>query len=119
MTRALLFFGALALGGCSAGTKTVAIDNAAAAKQAVGKRVRIEGMARNAKLAAVVVHGDLIVYCLDHDSWPADLDGKKVAAQGTLEYTGEFQAKTSPSGEVSQGTGGKVFVLRTSDVRSL
>jgi hypothetical protein len=100
-----------------AASQPIAIDSAQAAKKAVGKPVRVEGTARNAKLSAVVVRGDLLVYCLDRDSWPADRDGKKVAVTGTLEYTTEFQAQVSPSGEVSQGTEGGVFVLRTSQVQ--
>ena len=129
MTRILAAAALFALAGCSTGSTgtkgggeaqamaATSIDSPAAAKQAVGKRVRIEGTARNAKLGAVVVKGDLLVYCLDRDSWPDAVDGKAVAVEGTLEYTKDFQAQVSPAGEVSQGTSGGVFALRKSEQR--
>lgn len=73
---------------------------------------RIEGVARNAKLAAVVLAGDRTIYCLERESWPEDIDGKRVVVQGVVESTDEFQARRSPSGEISQGTEGSVLVIR-------
>jgi hypothetical protein len=73
---------------------------------------RIEGVARNAKLAAALVAGERVIYCLERESWPEDIDGKRVVVQGVVESTDEFQAKRSPSGEISQGTEGSVLVIR-------
>src|SRR5262245_2146929 len=66
----------------------VAVTDEASAKAAVGKVVRVEGTAENAKLAAVVAIGDFEVYCWDRkDGW--DDTGGKVAVEGMLEYTDE------------------------------
>lgn len=92
--------------------QVIDVDRAEAAKRAIGQRVRIEGTARNAKLSAAVV-SDLVVYCLDRESWAADVAGKKVTIQGMIEYTREFQARVSPEGEIGAGTNDAVFVLRT------
>jgi hypothetical protein len=82
------------------------------AKAAVGKPVRVEGSAENAKLSAVVSAPDLLVYCLDLSSWPADLAGKRVIATGTLEYTEKFASTVSPDGLHSAGTDGGVYAIR-------
>lgn len=77
-----------------------------------GEVERVEGVARNAKLAAVVVAGDRVIYCLERESWPEDIDGKRVAVRGVVESTDEFQARRGPNGEISQGTEGSVLVIR-------
>lgn len=105
--------------GAAAGTgqaEAVVVGDAAAAKAAVGKRVRVSGTAGNAKLGAVVRGSGVMVYCLDRPEWPGDRDGQTVTVEGTLEYTSEFMAKTDPSGAISAGTGGPVYVLRKSDL---
>ena len=89
----------------------VVIDSAGALAN-LGKQVTVEGIARNAKIAAAVVAADLVVYCLGHASWPGGLSGKPVIAHGTLERTDEFAAKRGPGGEISAGTDGPVWVLR-------
>ncbi|WP_428265735.1 hypothetical protein [Haliangium sp.] len=94
----------------------VRVTDATAAKTAIGARVELTGTARNAKLAPVVIVDDLVVYCLDRESWPAALSGKQVTVRGTLVFTEEFQAKTSPTGEISQGTDGGVYALRVSEL---
>lgn len=94
----------------------VVIADAAAARAALGRRVQLEGTARNAKLSAVVVRGDLLVYLLDRDSWPDERDGATVTVRGVLEETNEFMATRGPDGAISTGTDGPVFVLRRSEV---
>jgi hypothetical protein len=93
------------------------VDQAEAAR---GQQVSVEGLARNAKLGAVVVSDALLVYCLDAEggAWPDEWNGKKVVATGTLEFTEEFVAPTDEHGAVSAGTDGGVYVLRSS-TRSL
>ena len=90
---------------------SVVLD-AAGARANVGKPVAVRGIARDAKIAAAVVAENLIVYCLGHASWPAELSGKSVLAHGRLEETDEFAAVHGPGGEVSAGTDGPVWVLR-------
>jgi hypothetical protein len=89
----------------------VVIDSASANAEA-GKAVAVKGTARDAKIAAAVLAGDLVVYCVGLDSWPNEVSGKPVTAHGTLEQTTEFAAKPGPNGEISAGTEGAVWVLR-------
>jgi hypothetical protein len=118
---------AIAIAACSSkhGTTTVAqgsqgsstdatpvLVDGARAGELVGKAVTVRGTARDAKISAVVVAGDFMVYCLGTESWPAELGGKQVDASGTLERTDEFTAKPGPNGEISAGTDGPVWVLR-------
>ena len=86
--------------------------DAAGARANVGKPVAVRGIARDAKIAAAVVAENLIVYCLVHARWPAELSGKSVLAHGRLEETDEFAAVRGPGGEISAGTDGPVWVLR-------
>ena len=90
------------------------IENGADARGALGKLVRIEGVARDAKLSGVVVAGDLVVHCLDVPSWPAEVSGKRVTVEGVLEQTDDFAARKDPSGAVSQGTAGGDLVITKS-----
>lgn len=93
------------------------VANAEQARAAVGKRVRFEGRAGDAKLSAAVVKSGFVVYCLDRSEWKGDLSGKNVAVEGTIEYTEEFAAGKTPEGGEMAGTGGGVFVMRKCDVR--
>lgn len=107
-------------GGAAVGADASAlvdIDSQAAAGAAVGRRVRVSGTARNAKLAGVVSRGDLMVYCLNVTGWPDQTDGQPVTVRGTLERTGEFAATTGAGGEVSQGTAGAVLVIRRCEIQ--
>jgi hypothetical protein len=87
------------------------IDGASATAQ-IGKSVVVKGIARDAKISAVVVAGNLVVYCLGLAKWPSEVSGKSVLAHGRLEQTAEFAATRGPGGEVSAGTDGPVWVLR-------
>jgi len=80
------------------------IDATTAAK-AVGHEVEITGLAQDAKLSAVVVDGDLIVYLLDRPSWGAQA-GTRVIVRGMLEHTHDLDVRVSPSGAISQGVSG-------------
>jgi len=82
------------------------------AKAQAGKSVAVQGLARDAKISAAVVADNLVVYCLGVHKWPSTMPGKPVIAFGRLEQTGEFTATRGPSGEVSAGTDGPVWVLR-------
>jgi hypothetical protein len=88
----------------------VPIDSVASARAAVGKRVRLEGTGDNAKLGAVVVKGDLIVYCIDRkDGW--DDRNVPVVVEGVLEYSSRAKARTGSDGSVSAGTGEPIFQM--------
>ncbi len=89
------------------------IATMAEAESAAGKTIEVTGDAVDAKLSAAVRSGDLVLYCLDRPSWPAEQSGKKVTVRGLLEHTDEFAAKDPMSG----GTEGKVFVLRKSELK--
>lgn len=94
----------------AAATPVVVQDRAGADAQ-LGKPAVVRGTAKNAKLAAAIVAGDLVVYCLGVASWPSSVANRAITARGTLEHTSEFSA---PAGdEASAGTSGPVYVLRT------
>lgn len=88
--------------------KPVVSDAAGAAAQA-GREVLVHGIARSARLGAVVVNEDLHVYCLALGPWPAETIGQPVVVQGRLELSGEF---VTPDAATSAGTEGPVWVLR-------
>lgn len=109
----------IALAACSTGAgKTdgkpgeIVVKSGEAAQKALGQQVRVECVAQNAKLSAVLVCDGTPIYCMDKPSWPDEQAGKPASVTGLLEQTSETQAQTSPSGEVSQGTGGPILVLR-------
>ena len=73
----------------------------------VGKRVRLVGIAENAKGGAVLLVGTSPVYVAGKDSWPEAMRTKRVSLGGTLVREQYLPVATvSPTGEVSQGTGG-------------
>lgn len=84
------------------------VTDADGAKANAGKRVAVQGTARDAKLGGVILTNGLVVYCLGVESWPSDVHGKPVTGRGKLEETTEFAA---PDDE-SAGTQGPVWVLR-------
>jgi hypothetical protein len=92
----------------------VRIDSVASARAAVGKRVHLEGTGDNAKLGAVVVKGDLVVYCTDRkDGW--DQRNVPVIVEGILDYTSRAKAPTGSNSSISTGTGEPIFEM-TCDV---
>jgi hypothetical protein len=88
------------------------IDSEAAALAAVGKVVRVSGTAENAKLAGIVVHADLAVYCLDRRLGWGDRSRSNVTVEGLLEHTDEFTVRRQPDGAETAGTDTRVFVIR-------
>lgn len=80
----------------------------------VGKRVRLVGVAENAKGGAVVLVGKSPVYIAGRDAWPEAMRTKRVSLGGTLVNEQYLPVATvSPKGEISQGTsGGSQTVLR-------
>jgi hypothetical protein len=92
------------------------IDSVASARAAIGKRVRLEGTADNAKLGAVVVKGDLVVYCVDRkDGW--DQRNLPVIVEGVLDHTSRARARTGSDGSISAGTGDPIFEMTCDVVR--
>lgn len=92
----------------------VRIDSVASARAAIGKRVHLEGTGDNAKLGAMVVKGDLVVYCTDRkDGW--DQRNVPVIVEGILDYTSRAKARTGSNGSISTGTGEPIFEM-TCDV---
>jgi hypothetical protein len=102
-----------------AGTKpstAVPIDSIASARAAVGKRVHLEGTGDNAKLGAVVVKGDLVVYCVDRkDGW--DQRNVPVIVEGILDYTSRAKTHTGSDGSISAGTSEPIFEMTCDLVR--
>jgi hypothetical protein len=94
----------------------IRIDSAADARAAIGKLVHLEGTGDNAKLGAVVVKGDLVVYCSDRkDGW--DERNVPVAVEGILDYTSQAKARIGSDGSISAGTGESIFQMTCELVR--
>jgi hypothetical protein len=97
-------------------TGAIPIDSVASARAAIGKRVHLEGTGDNAKLGAVVVKGDLVVYCVDRkDGW--DELNIQVVVEGVLGYNGHAKARTSSDGSISAGTNEPIFQMTCDLVR--
>jgi hypothetical protein len=94
----------------------VPIDSIASARAAIGKRVHLEGTGDNAKLGAVVVKNDLVVYCVDRkDGW--DERNIPVIVEGILEYTSRAKARTASDGSISASTSEPIFEMTCDVVR--
>jgi hypothetical protein len=97
-------------------TTAITIDSIASARAAIGKRVHLEGTGDNAKLGAVVVKGDLVVYCVDRkDGW--DVRNVPVVVEGILDYTSRAKARTGSDGSISAGTSEPIFEMACSLAR--
>lgn len=86
----------------------------------LGKRVRLSGLARDAKGGAVLLLDGSPLYLAGLESWPAEVHGKTVAVGGTLvekQYLPE--ATRNAKGEISQGAAGKQLVLEAPTWRLL
>jgi hypothetical protein len=94
----------------------IRIDSVAGARAAVGKLVHLEGVGDNAKLGAVVVKGDLVVYCIDRkDGW--NERNFPVVVEGVLDYTSQAKARIGGDGSISAGTGEPIFQMTCDLVR--
>lgn len=94
----------------------VTIDSIASARAAIGRRVHLEGTGDNAKLGAVVVKGDLVVYCVDRkDGW--NDRNVPVVVEGILDYTSRIKARPTSDGSISAGTGEPIFQMTCDLVR--
>ena len=95
--------------GAGSATGAIKITDVASAQAALGKRVRIEGTADNAKLGAIVLVGDLVVFCTDRpEGW--DERNRPVIVEGELTYdAGKPAPPPGPNGEQSAGASGGSF----------
>jgi hypothetical protein len=94
----------------------IRIDSIDGARAAIGKLVRLEGTGGNAKLGAVVVQGDLVVYCVDRkDGWSER--NFPVVVEGVLGYTSQAKARSGSDGSISAGTGEPIFQMTCDLVR--
>lgn len=78
----------------------------------LGKRVRLAGLARDAKGGAVLLVNDEPVYLAALEAWPGTARDKAVIAWGTLTSKQHLpEAKRDAKGAVSQGAVGAQLVL--------
>jgi hypothetical protein len=68
----------------------------------------IRGVARDAKLGAIVETEDRVVYCEGLARWPAGVSGSEVTVRGTLAQSDAF---VMPS-RYAAGTSGPIWILR-------
>ena len=87
------------------------VTNVEQAEAARGEEVQIVGIARNAKLSALLQGPGLSVYCIDEPEWPAPLVGQTIRVTGRLERSDAFTARRDPDGAISAGTEGPVWVV--------
>jgi hypothetical protein len=75
--------------------------------------VTVEGAARNAKGGAVVVADDgRVLYVAGLESWPAELDGRRVAVTGRVESRpGSPEPLVDDAGQHSAGASGPQTVI--------
>lgn len=77
-----------------------------------GRRVRLSGIAREAKGGAVILVDAQPLYLQGVDGWPAGVNGKRVIAVGTVVTRQHLpEAKRDAKGAVSQGAVGTQYVL--------
>lgn len=77
-------------------------------------RVRLAGVARDAKGGAVLLLGNTPVYLAGLESWPSEAQGQRVAVGGTLQNEAFLpEATVDKKGAISQGAKGTQWVLRT------
>jgi ketosteroid isomerase-like protein len=69
------------------------------------------GIARNAKLGAVVLSGDHAVYCDGPGAWSPELEGKPVFVTGALTRRSTLAPPVGPRGERSAGADGTAWML--------
>jgi cytochrome c-type biogenesis protein CcmE len=79
--------------------------HAPALKTLVGQRVRLAGLARDAKGGAVLLLGKEPLYLAGLERWPEAVQGKTVAVGGTLRSKQHLPVATKDTkGAISQGT---------------
>lgn len=77
-----------------------------------GKRVRVSGVAHDAKGGAALLVDGQPLYLVGLDRWPPGLGGKRVVAGGTVAARPHLpEAKRTARGERSQGATGAQLVL--------
>lgn len=78
---------------------------------AAGTSIWLVGVARNAKLGAVVEAGHQAVHCAGRDAWPPEVDGKPVVVAGALTARSAPPLPIGPGGERSAGAEGVTWTL--------
>lgn len=79
-----------------------------------GRFVTAKGVAQNAKMGAVLVDGDTVIYVKGLEAWPEDALERAQSFEGCLAEEKHLPvAERDPSGAISQGTDGDgvVWVL--------
>ncbi len=97
----------------------VMIGNAEQALAAIGQPVRVQGVAEDSKLSAVVLGEALVVHLMARDEqgllvetrWPEGVTSRPVMVTGTLERSDQFAVAHSPDGAISQGAEGSILAL--------
>lgn len=88
-------------------------DSSEEAAVAPGKRVKILGEAKNAKLAAAVISADgMVVYCIEISEWPDEIVDRQVEVEGVLNRTDQFRARVDKNGAISQGSSGGDLLIK-------
>jgi hypothetical protein len=76
-----------------------------------GQQAWVVGIARNAKLGAVVLAGEHALYWVGRTAWPPELEGRPVVVAGTLATRASPAPPIGPAGERSAGAEGPAWTL--------
>lgn len=94
-------------------------------KAAMGKRVRVVGLAQDCKLSVCIILDDAApqalqpMYVLTTREWGEPGLNTRVQVVGVLSQTDRFKAFKADDGSVSQGTSGAVFHLKDAVIKPL
>jgi hypothetical protein len=99
----------LLLAACSSGANVAIVTGGEPLLN--GRSIWIVGVARNAKLGALVDAAGQIVYCADRPEWPPNVAGTPVVVAGTLTTRSLPSPPIGPKGERSAGAEGNQQVL--------
>jgi hypothetical protein len=79
---------------------------------ALGQRVSVVGVARDARMGAVVLLADTPVYVVGLDAWPTELHGQRVRVEGRVEERKLApDPSVGPDGAQTAGMEGVAWVL--------
>ena len=90
---------------------TKLITTSAELERSLGQTIRVQGVAQDAKLGAVV-DGVATFYCEGIEAWPDGVRGQQVVIEGELTRTDQYQAKQDADGSWSQGTEGAIWIIK-------
>ncbi|MBD3339215.1 MAG: hypothetical protein GF353_08895 [Candidatus Lokiarchaeota archaeon] len=87
-------------------------------EERLGSKVRLEGIAQDAKGGAVLITNDReVIYVKDLDSWDSKVLGEKVTLEGFLKKEKFIpDPRVDEDGAISAGAIGEQYILETYEI---